>query len=107
MFAHHVTLKNIIVTIRNQKSKDLDTCNVKIKRINKINTGYTHKTPTLGTDTGKYYTTTNFNNDFLKPTQPAQNHLENQCCGSGSGRIRSFLPDPDPVKNNRIRIRPQ
>ena len=81
MFAHHVTLKNIIVTIRNQKSKDLDTCNVKIKRINKINTGYTHKTPTLGTDTGtgKYYTTTNFNNDFLKPTQSD--------------------PDPDPVKN--------
>ena len=25
-------------------------------------------------------------------------YLEVQCCGSGSGRIRSFLLDPDPVR---------
>ena len=35
-------------------------------------------------------------------------YLEVQCCGSGSGRIRSFLwpgPGPDPDPNRRIRIR--
>jgi hypothetical protein len=30
---------------------------------------------------------------------------EKQCCGSGSERIRTFLPDPDPNKRVRIRIR--
>jgi len=28
-----------------------------------------------------------------------------QCCGSGSGQIRHFLPDPDPYKFFRILIR--
>jgi hypothetical protein len=27
-----------------------------------------------------------------------------QCCGSGSGRIRTFLQDPDPNVSQRIRI---
>ncbi len=30
--------------------------------------------------------------------------LASQCCGSGSGRIRNFWPDPDPIRNRNKRF---
>jgi hypothetical protein len=32
------------------------------------------------------------------------NQLANQCCGSGSARIRNFLQDPDPEPDPELEV---